>query len=75
MAGHVVSHQRWEAFGQEEQCVEPHASFDPHRLEHVHQVFGADIATGARGEWAASQAAQRGIEVDDAAVECRQRIG
>jgi hypothetical protein len=49
---HVVFHECRHATGPIEQRFEIDARVKAHGVEHVHKVFGADIAARPRREWA-----------------------
>ena len=58
-----------------DQPVEIDAGAQPHRLEHEDEVLGDDIARGARRERAAAEAAERGVEGGQPAIERGEHVG
>lgn len=56
-------------------CIQIDAGRHAHRLEHVHRILAADVATGAWGERAAAQPAQGSIELFDPRMPGDQHVG
>ena len=54
-------------------ALELDARFDAHPVQHVEQVFGCEVARGARGVRTAAEARARGIEDRDVHLQRRQR--
>ena len=61
--------------GQRQQRVERDAGVDAAGFEHMHRVFGADVAGGAGGVGAAADAAERGVDAVDARLDRGEHIG
>ncbi len=63
-----------EASRETDQLVEIDARVDALILEHEHEVFGREVASGTRSERRASQPTDRGVEPRDARVEARECV-
>ena len=57
-----------------DQRVEVDARFDVHVLEHVHEIFGHDVARRSRRVRTAPETADRCVEPRHGAFQCRQHI-
>src|SRR5690606_13492227 len=58
-----------------DELVQIDAGGDAHAVQHVHQIFGGQVAGGARGVGAATEAGDRRVERVDAAFQPDQRVG
>ena len=58
-----------------EDGVEVEAGAHAGLLQHVDQLLGGDVAAGARGERAAAEAADRGVELGHPGLDRGQRVG
>ena len=54
--------------------IERYTGLDAESVQHEQQVFGGEIARGARRERAAAESARRAVERRDAVVESRKHI-
>jgi len=74
LARDVVLDDLRNSLGASEQGFQVHACVEAHGLEHVHQVFGADVAARSRRKRAATEARDGGIEAGDAGLHCSHSI-